>query len=72
MLYYFRIGGHRYFIVDFSHELIIGERFLPIARPEMRRLTLNQPKVISNYLQNAEHLIQHYKIKYKIDNLKNE
>ena len=45
--YYFAVGDHRYFIIDFPMHLFMGEGFIPIARPEMRRLTLSQKGAVN-------------------------
>ena len=39
LLYYFSIGDHRCFIVDFPMEYFIGEGTIPIVQSEICRLT---------------------------------
>ena len=37
-LFHLGVGDHRIFIIDFSKELTMGEGFVPICKPSMRRL----------------------------------
>ena len=60
---YFSIGEHRCFTIDFPKDLILGEGFIPVAHPEIRRLTSKQPKALANYLQTSKQLFKHHKIK---------
>ena len=34
-LYYFEIGDYQYIVIDFSIEKFLGERFIPVYKPEM-------------------------------------
>ena len=66
LLYYFGVGNHRYFVLDFYIEKFLGEGFILIYKPEMRRLTTKQPKVVYNYIQRAETLFHHHQIEQKL------
>ena len=59
--HYFGVGDHRCFVLDFSVDTFLGEGFVPICKPEMRRLTSKQPKAVQNYLRKAESLFLHHK-----------
>ena len=68
-LFYLGIGDYRIFIIDFPIELVIGDRFILICRPSMRRLISCHPSSVSNYIQHLEFLFKYYRIKEKLDAL---
>ena len=59
-LHYFGIGDYRCIVIDFSISKFLDKGFIPIYKPEMRRLTTKQPKAIQNYLQRAESLFHYH------------
>ena len=65
--YYFSIGDHRCFIVDFLMEYFIREGTIPIVQSEMRWLTISQLKVIENYITSAEASFKYHKINEKLE-----
>ena len=67
--HYFGVGDHRCFILDFLIELFLGDRFIPIYKPEIWRLTTKQPKAVQNYISRVESLIIHHCIDRKIQDL---
>ena len=67
--FYLGAGDHRIFIVDFPMELVMGDRFIPICRPSMRRLISYHPSSMSNYIQYSDFLFKHHRIKEKLDAL---
>ena len=48
--YYFAVGDYRYFVIDFPIDYFIGDGFIPIICPEMRRLALSNKDSINQYL----------------------
>ena len=56
--FYLGVGDHRIFIVNFPKELIIGEGFVPIYKPSIRRLISYQPKAILTYIERGESLFK--------------
>ena len=36
MPHYFSIGDYRCIITDFPHHIFVGEKYIPIAGPQMR------------------------------------
>ena len=57
-LFHLDVGDHRIFIVNFPKELIIGEGFVPIYKPSIRRLISYQPKAILTYIERGESLFK--------------
>ena len=68
--FWFDVGNHRAFIIDFPIDMILGKEFIPICKLQICRLILVQPKSVENYLQKAENLFIEYKIEEKLENLK--
>jgi len=68
--FWFGIGNHRAFIINFPINVILGKEFISIYKPQMYRLISVQPKLVENYLQKAENLFIEYKIEEKLENLK--
>ena len=66
LAHYFRVGDHRCFILNFHIEKFLGEEFIPIYKPEIRRLTTKQPKAVHNYIQRAKTLFHHHQIEQKL------
>ena len=58
-------------ILDFPKESFLGNEFILICKPEIRRLTTKQPKAVQNYIKRAEKLIIDHRIEYKLEELKN-
>jgi len=48
--FYLEAGNHIIFIVDFPIELVMGDRFILICRPSIRRLISCHPSSVSNYI----------------------
>ena len=67
--FYLGVGNYRIFIIDFPMELVMGDRFILICRPSMRRLISYYPSSVRNYIQYSEFLFKHYRIKEKLDAL---
>ena len=67
--FYFRAGDHWVFIVHFPMEILFGDEFVSIARPEIRRLISKQPSSVEKYLQKEEALFTHHKMKRKVSQL---
>ena len=55
--------------MDFPKELIMGDDFIPLCKPSIRRLISCQSNVVSNYLVKGECLFTHYRINEKIARL---
>ena len=72
LLHYFGVGDYRCFIVDFLKSLFFSKDLIPLARSNMRRLTLVQLWSVQNYLEKAEQLLDHYRVGIKINYLKDE
>ena len=67
--FYLGVGDHRIFVVDFPKDFIIGEGFVPLCKPSMRRLVSCQPKVVLNYLMQGEFLFTYHRIREKLDKI---
>jgi len=67
--FWFSIGDHKAFIIDFPIDVILGKEFILIYRPQMHCLFLIQPRSIENYLQRVEQLFIEHKIEEKLENL---
>jgi len=65
-LFHLGIGDYRIFVVDFLKELIMGDRFVSLCKPSMRRLISCQPRAVSNYLVQSEFLFQQHRIQEKV------
>jgi hypothetical protein len=52
--FYFRVGDHCAFIVDFLSELLLRISFIPMCRVDMRILVSCEPKAVQNYLERSE------------------
>ena len=63
--FYFRVGNHYAFIVDFPMEILFRDKFVPLARSEMRRFS-KQLSSVEKYLQKGEALFTHYKMDRKV------
>ena len=48
----------------------MGDRFIPIVHPEMRRLTLSNKGSVNQYLSRVQTLFYYHQINKKIDRLK--
>ena len=60
--HYFSIGDHRAIVADFLKNTFFGDRYIPIIRPEIRRLLMAQPQSISNYIKRSKQLFIHHQI----------
>ena len=67
--FYLGVGDHRIFVVDFPKDLIMGEGFVLLCKPSMRKLVSYQPKAVSNYLAQRKFLFTHYRIREKLDKI---
>ena len=68
-LFHLGAGDYRVFIVDFPKELIMGEDFVPICKPSMRRLISYQPKALLNYNERGESIFKQYRIEEKLEKI---
>ena len=68
-LFYFEVGNHRVFIVDFLYEVLLGNEFVPIVKPNIRRLISYQEIAVENYIMRGEELFERYKIVEKLKKL---
>ena len=67
--FHLREGDHRIFVVGFPKELIVGDDFIPLCKPSVRRLISCQPNAVSNYLATGEYLFSHHRINDKLARL---
>ena len=72
LLHHFAVGDHRCFIVDFPMYSFMGDSFIPIVTPEMRRLTLSNKGAVERCLSRAESLLDHHKTDKKNWEIKGE
>ena len=56
------IGDHRPIYVDIPNKLLLGEHIFKIQRPEIRRLTCDQPKVVDKFVHLLRKQMKHQKI----------
>jgi len=66
-LFYFGVGDHRSFVLDFSLDTILGLEFIPMYRINIRRLISCQPQSVENYINRSKQLFKEYHIYRKID-----
>ena len=69
---YFEIGDHRAFVVNFSIEEILGDKFVPMYKVDMRRLISCQLSSIANYILRAKELFDQYWILEKLQQLRTD
>ena len=65
----FEVGDHQAFIVDFQLDSLLGDEFVPIAKPEIRHLISSQEQSVYNYINRGEELFNHHKVSEKIERL---
>ena len=65
--FYFRVGDHRAFIVDFPYEILLESNFIPMVKPEMRRLVSYQEKAMENYLTKGKELFERHNMLGKVN-----
>jgi hypothetical protein len=44
-------GDHRFAIIDFKSDVLVGDNVLKVAQPEARRLSSSIPTAVANYNQ---------------------
>ena len=55
-------GDHKNIFIDISESTFLGESMYKIVRPELRRLKLNDPRIVNKFLKYAELHLRHNNI----------
>ena len=63
------IGDHRAAYVDIPWDTLVGEAMVKISRPQARRLTTKDPRVVNRYYRHLNQHMETHNIFYKLQTL---